>query len=123
LGKTESITVGQVLKMENCACNVAVDADKSLILKPVPVASDIVGDVPASYNVVVRPKKVENTEGAELTSKGVETRTTRKYHVVQQSETLYSIAKMYGKKVADIQSLNRLDDNEVLVPNQLLVLE
>ncbi len=123
LGKAESITVGQVLKMENCACNVAVDAEKSLILKPIPVASDIMGDVPSNYNVVVRPKKVENTEGVELTSKSVETRAVRKYHVVQQSETLYSIAKTYGKKVADIQALNRLDNNEVLVPNQLLILE
>ncbi len=123
LGKAELITVGQVLKMENCACNVAVDAEKSLILKPIPVASDIMGDVPETYNVVVRPKKVENTEGVELTSKSVETRTVRKYHVVQQSETLYSIAKTYGKKVADIQALNRLDNNEVLVPNQLLILE
>ena len=123
LSKTELIAVGQVLKMENCACNVDVDAEKSLILKPIPVASDIVGEVPASYSVVVRPKKLENTEGVELTSKSVETRTTRKYHVVQQSETLYSIAKTYGKKVTDIQALNRLDDNEVLVPNQLLILE
>ncbi len=123
LNKTESITVGQVLKMENCACNVDVDAEKSLILKPIPVASDIMGDVPQNYNVVVRSKKVDNTEGVELTSKSVETRATRKYHVVQQSETLYSIAKTYGKKVADIQALNRLDNNEVLVPNQLLILE
>jgi LysM repeat protein len=122
LGKGETITVGQVLRMENCACNVSVDADNSLALKPIPIASDIIGDVPASYNTVVRPKKVANTEGVELTAKSVE-RTTRKYHVVQQTETLYSIAKTYGKKVEDIRTLNRLDDNEVLVPNQLLILE
>lgn len=123
LGKTEIITVGQVLRTDNCACNVTVDADNSLALKPVPIASDIVGDVPASYNTVVRPKKVVTTEGVELTAKSVDNRSTRKYHVVQQSETLYSIAKIYKKKVEDIRILNRLDDNEVLVPNQLLLLE
>lgn len=121
LGKTEMITVGQVLRMENCACN--VDVDNNLALQPIPIASDIVGDVPTTYNTVVRPKKVVTTEGVELTAKSVDNRATRKYHVVQSTETLYSIAKIYGKKVADIRTLNRLDDNEVLVPNQLLLLE
>ena len=123
LGKTETITIGQVLRTDNCACNVAVDADNSLALKPVPIASDIMGDVPGSYNTVVRSKKSVNTEAVELTSKSVDNRATRKYHVVQQSETLYSIAKTYKKKIEDIRALNRLDENEVLVPNQLLLLE
>ena len=123
LGKAEIITVGQVLRTDNCACNVAVDADNSLALKPIPVASDIMGDVPASYNTFVKSKKSANTEGVELTAKSVDNRATRKYHVVQQSETLYSIAKTYKKKIENIRALNRLDENEVLVPNQLLLLE
>jgi LysM repeat protein len=124
LTKTETISVGQVLRTENCACNVAVDPDHALVLKPIPVSNDLVGDVPTTYNTVVKPKKVANTEGSpELTAKGVDSRATRKYHVVQQNETLTSIAKTYKKTVENIRSLNRLDEHEVLVPNQLLMLE
>jgi LysM repeat protein len=123
LEKGETISIGQVLRTENCACNVAVGPDNSLTLKPIPVSQDIVGDVPGSYNVVAMPKKVSNTDGATLTSKSVDSRGTRKYHVVQQSETLFSIAKTYKKSVDAIRTLNHLDAHEVLVPNQLLLLE
>ena len=123
LSKNEGISIGQVLRMENCACNVSVDADNSLTLKPIPVSADIVGDVPTNYNTVVKPKKAPTTEGGQLTAKGVDNRATRKYHLVQQNETLVSIAKTYKKKIEDIRALNRLDDNEVIVPNQLLLLE
>jgi LysM repeat protein len=123
LSKNETISIGQVLRMENCACNVSVDADNSLTLKPIPVSADIVGDVPTTYNTIVKPKKAPTTEGGQLTAKGVDTRATRKYHVVQQNETLATIAKTYKKKIEDIRALNRIDENEVLVPNQLLLLE
>ena len=123
LSKGETISIGQVLRMENCACNVAVDADNSLIMKPIPVSNELANDVPGSYNVVAMPKKVANTEGVTLTAKSVDSRSSRKYHVVQSSETLFSIAKTYKKKVEDIRALNRLDEHEILVPNQLLILE
>jgi LysM repeat protein len=124
LTKTETISIGQVLRTENCACNVAVDPDHALVLKPIPVSNELVGDVPTTYNTVVKPKKVANTEGStELTAKSVDLRTSRKYHVVQPSETLTSIAKTYQKTVEKIRSLNHLDEHEVLVPNQLLILE
>jgi LysM repeat protein len=124
LTKTETISIGQVLRTENCACNVAVDPDHALVLKPIPMSNELVGDVPTTYNTVVKPKNVANTEGSpELTAKSVDTRATRKYHVVQPSETLTSIAKTYKKTVEKIRSLNKLDEHEVIVPNQLLMLE
>ncbi len=123
LSKNETISVGQVLRTQNCACNVAIDPDHALTLRPIPVAEDLAGDVPKSYNVVVKPKSVTNTEGSQLTAKSVDTRATRKYHVVQLNETLTSIAKTYKKSAEDIRVLNKLDVNEVLVPNQLLLLE
>jgi LysM repeat protein len=123
LSKKETISVGQVLRTENCACNVSVDANNSLVLRPIPVATDIAGDVPKDYNVVVKPKIASNTEGSQLTAKSVDARASRKYHVVQPSETLTSIAKTYKKSVDDIRTLNKLDVHEVLVPNQLLLLE
>jgi LysM repeat protein len=120
LTKSETISVGQVLRTENCACNVAVDPDHALILKPIPVSNELIGDVPTTYNTVVKPK---NTEGSQLTAKSVDLRASRKYHVVQQNETLTSIAKMYKKTVENIRSLNRLEEHEVIVPSQLLMLE
>jgi LysM repeat protein len=125
LTKYETISLGQVLRTESCACNVAVDADHALTLRPipVPVAADVAGDVPGSYNIVVKPKKVANTEGVELQAKGVDNRATRKYHIVQANETLTTIAKTYRKSVEDIRVLNKFDANEVVVPNQLIKLE
>jgi LysM repeat protein len=125
LTKYETISLGQVLRTESCACNVAVDADHALTLRPipVPVAADIAGDVPGSYNIVAKPKKVANTEGAELKAKGVDNRATRKYHIVQANETLTTIAKTYRKSVEDIRVLNKFEVNEVVVPNQLIKLE
>ncbi len=123
LSKSETISVGQVLRMENCACNVSLDADNSLTLKPIPVSADIVGDVPITYNTVVKPKKAPTTEGAQLTAKSVDNRATRKYHIAQPNETLESIAKTYKKKIEDIRALNHFDANEVIVPNMLIHLE
>ena len=80
-------------------------------------------DVPESYNTIVRPKAVkvkDKTEG--VTPKGLENR-TRKYHVVLADETILSIAKKYNTTVEKLRSLNRLEEKELIIPNQLLVLE
>jgi LysM repeat protein len=120
LGATESIYIGQVLRSESCTCNVQVSDDNTLALKAAPLTNDLAG-VPASYNVVAKPKKVSDTEGG-VTSKSPD-RNARKYHVVQSGETVYSIAKLYKMEIATFRTLNKLDENEVIIPNQLLVLE
>ena len=81
-------------------------------------------EVPHSYNTVVMPKpiKVKDTEGVVVTTKSPENR-TRKYHVVKSEETLTSIAKAYGISVERLRSLNKLESNELIIPNQLLILE
>ena len=81
-------------------------------------------DVPPSYNTVVKPKatKVNENEQPVVTSKSPENR-TRKYHVVKNEDTLSSISKMYGISVDKLRSLNKLESNELIIPNQLLVLE
>ena len=81
-------------------------------------------EVPHSYNTVVMPKpiKVKDTEGVVVTTKSPENR-TRKYHVVKSEETLTSIAKIYGISVEKLRSLNKLESNELIIPNQLLILE
>lgn len=47
----------------------------------------------------------------------------RKYHYVTDGESLYDIARRYGTTVQRLQQLNRLDPNEVVIPNQKIYLE
>jgi LysM repeat protein len=47
----------------------------------------------------------------------------RKYHYVGEGESLYDIAREYGTTVQRLQQLNRLDPNEVVIPNQKIYLE
>lgn len=110
LSENEVLAIGQVVRTENCNCDITEGEDHSLTLKSEPVRSDI----PSGYNYV----------GSKTTTGGVIAKgTNRKYHVVQSSETLYTIAKNYGKSMDDIRRLNNLAENEVIIPNQLIVLE
>lgn len=110
LANNEALQVGQVVRTENCDCNIAQGDDHSLSLKTEPVRSDI----PSGYNYVG-----SKSAASDITTKGA----NRKYHVVQSTETLYSIAKNYGKSVEDLRKLNNLGEYEVIIPSQLLVLE
>ncbi len=110
LSENETLATGQVVRTENCNCSITEGEDHSLTLKSEPVKSDI----PSGYNYV----------GSKTTTGGVTAKgTNRKYHVVQSSETLYTIAKNYGKSMEDIRKLNNLAENEVIIPNQLIILE
>ncbi len=114
LSATEGVSIGQVIRSKDCSCTIAVEDDHSLSLKPTPITNDI----PMGYDYVGTKTAVKTTEG--ITPKGT---TNKKYHVVQSSETLYSIAKSYSKTVDELRKLNNMEDNEVIVPNQLLILE
>jgi LysM repeat protein len=103
----ESLSIGQVVRTKDCACTIAKEEDNTLSLQPVPVTND----VPKGYNYV---------GSKSATAKGT---TTRKYHVVQATETLYAIAKKYGKSVDELRKLNSFSGSEVIVPNQTIVLE
>jgi LysM repeat protein len=128
LDANETLKKGQVLNIQNCACdipeettptsyNTVVYKEKKSTVKTVPA------DVPESYNTVVMPRPIkskENTEG--VTTKGVETR-VRKYHVVKADDTLESIARAYNTDEKKLRTLNRLEAGERVIPNQLLILE
>jgi LysM repeat protein len=43
------------------------------------------------------------------------------FHIVQKGETMYSISKMYGMKVADLQSLNGMTDFSISIGQKLTV--
>jgi LysM repeat protein len=110
LSDNEGVSIGQVVRTENCNCNIIEGEDHSLTLKSEPVRSDI----PSGYNYVG-----SKTTTNDVVAKG----TNRRYHVVQSAETLYTIARNYGKSMEEIRRLNNLTENEVIIPNQLIVLE
>jgi LysM repeat protein len=124
LDATENLKKGQVLNIQNCACDISEEPKpKSYNVVAKKTVKTVPSDVPESYNTVVMPRPIkvkENTEG--VTSKGVETR-VRKYHVVKADDTLESIAKTYNTEEKKLRTLNRLDAGERVIPNQLLILE
>ena len=103
-----------------------VPKNYSVVVKPKSVNKE--ENIPTSYNTVMpKPIKVKDTpeginEGVVVTTKSPENR-TRKFHVVKSEETLTSIAKAYGISVEKLRSLNKLESNELIIPNQLLILE
>jgi LysM repeat protein len=105
----EGLSTGQVVRTKECACTIATDEDNGLSLKPIAVENT----TPKGYNYVgSKSVKAADAKGS-----------NRKYHVVQATETLFHIAKSYGKSVDEIRKLNRLAENDVIIPNQLIVLE
>jgi LysM repeat protein len=120
LGKTEKIFAGQVIKTENCACNIEEELPKTyntVVVKP--------KGVPRSYNEVSMPKPIKIKDQV-VTPKGVGDDgedLRRKYHVVQGNETLFGIARMYGTSVEKLRKTNDLGENEALRTEQLLILD
>jgi LysM repeat protein len=47
----------------------------------------------------------------------------KRYYVVQKGDTLFGIAKKYGKRVADIQKSNNLGPKQGIFPGQKLLIE
>jgi LysM repeat protein len=114
LGNGEKIIVGQVLKVEDCACN--VDA-------PIAEQKAIATVVPRAYGYVYK----KNAD-ATMTQKGAEEPATtvknyRKYHLVKDDETLYAIARQNGLTVAQLRAINHLDESETIITNQKIYLE
>jgi LysM repeat protein len=52
-----------------------------------------------------------------------EPQSTAGMHVVRQGETLFSIAKQYGLKPADIMATNNLSNNKVFIGQKLVVVK
>ena len=99
LSATEDLLVGQVVKTELCNC------------------SSDVGPVPLEYNV--KSVKVQPT----IVSADENLIADRKYHVVEQHETLYSISKKYSLTVQKLKELNNLTETDIISPKQVLILQ
>ena len=121
LDKGEKIFAGQVIKTQNCACNIEEELPKTyntVVVKPKNL-------VPKGYSEVVMPMPIKVRE-SEVTAKGTiqdGEDLRRKYHVVQGEETLFGIARMYGTTVAKLRKANDLGENEAIRTEQLLILE
>ncbi len=99
LSATEDLLAGQVVKTELCNC------------------SSDVGPVPLEYNVKsvkVQPSIVSADENLIA---------DRKYHVVEEHETLYSISKKYSLTVQKLKELNNLTETDIISPKQVLILQ
>ncbi len=116
LDKTEKLSEGQVVRIQkNCICD--VEDVPTITSKSI---------VPQSYAGVYMRSKSVNAENHsigtynDVVNNIVETQ--HKYHVVTENETLYSISKKYGISLEKLMALNNLEPNEVIIPNQTLIL-
>ncbi len=104
MGSSDKLYVGQQIKVSDCNC----PADSQLAL------GNTTRNTPTSFN---ETGGRINTSGA-ITSNPVQ----RKYHVVKENDTVYSIAKKYGVSVASLRSINDLEENEIIIPYQRIYL-
>ncbi len=116
----EKIFIGQVVKTQNCACNIEEELPKTyntVIVKPKTL-------VPKGYIEVVLPKPIKVRE-QDINTKGINDGEDlrRKYHVVQGDETLFGIARMYGTTVEKLRKANDMSENETIRTEQLLILD
>ena len=113
MDKTEKILEGQVVRIQkNCICDIP----------DVPTVTPK-SVMPQSYAGVYMRSKSVNAENHSLTGENIVIEAPHKYHVVSESETLYSISKKYGVSVEKLMALNNLEPNEIIIPNQTLILK
>lgn len=100
MGVSDKLYIGQQIKVSDCNC----PADSQVAFS---------GNVPTAFN--------ENG-GRINTSATVSTPVQRRYHVVKENDTIYSIAKKHGVSVASLRSINDLEENEIIIPYQRIYL-
>ena len=101
IGKNEAIYPGQMLKTSDCNC----PSDYS--------TADAMAYVPSEYDA-----STERITGGEPS-----TPVKRRFHVVKEDDTIYSISKRYNISVDRLRKLNDLEENEIIIPYQRIYLE
>lgn len=99
--ESNKINVGQKLRISNCNCPTPADVKSEAF-----TAAE--NDIPESF---------ENTSEKRLI---VDNNQKRKIHIVQEDETIYTIAKQHNLSAAKLRELNNLEVNEVIIPYQRL---
>jgi LysM repeat protein len=119
LSAGERILVGQVLKIEDCACantnSRVVDAKTAL------KGDEPQRPVARQFSFKGPTKPAEATPQSAVVSN--EVKNYKKYHLVLEGETLFNIARQHGLSVEKLRALNDLGSNEAIIPNQKLLLE
>lgn len=95
---------------------------------PVPATGSLTA--PSNYNNTnaASPQSYDYTNFSNTSTRGVSSYDNtssgmKRSHIVKDGEDLYSIARQYGTTVNILRQLNRLDANEVVIPNQKIYLE
>jgi len=102
MGSSDKLYVGQQIKVSDCNC---------------PADSQV------AYSGATNAPTVYNEAGGRInTGSTVSTPVQRKYHVVKENDTIYSIAKKHGVSVASLRSINDLEENEIIIPYQRIYL-
>ncbi len=109
---SDKLNVGQIIKTNDCVCPIPVDysatsAKISLVKK----------DIFVERSVPTTPKE-EKKEMPKVVSYKRST-----VYIVQNDETLNSIASQFNVSLDDLLTINGLEPNEVLIPNQRLFLD
>ncbi len=103
-----SVTVGQKLKISDCACPVP----------PSPVETTK-KEVPTKVNADSNPKILTGKEKT-MTPKGA---TKAKFYIVKEDDTLISVAKKFNTSLEQLRKLNQLDEKDIIVPFQKIRVE
>jgi LysM repeat protein len=114
LGTGDIIKVGQILKTNDCICPIPTDYKAG--------DGKVAEEVPVSYGFTA--KGIGKTEGSKKSNnnqlieapKAIYKRMT--VHVVQDNETLSTIAEHYNVSINDLLAINGLESSDVLIPNQ-----
>ena len=140
LKANEGIKIGQELKMSDCVCDVSKSKNPN---EKKFATSSVIGmtDAPKEYSL---SSKVSNTDtfiekgipapakskaekkiipAVVAASTTIATYLRKTVHVVQNDETMLTIAKKYNLPLAKLREINGLDKNEVLIPTQVIYVD
>ena len=140
LKANEGIKIGQELKMSDCVCDVSKSKNPN---EKKFATSSVIGmtDAPKEYSL---SSKVSNTDtfiekgipapakskaekkiipAVVAASTTIATYLRKTVHVVQNDETMLTIAKKYNLPLTKLREINGLDKNEVLIPTQVIYVD
>ncbi|MFK7807201.1 MAG: LysM peptidoglycan-binding domain-containing protein [Saprospiraceae bacterium] len=106
LSSTSTIYPGQVLKTKDCNCG--ANATSTETSK---------GFVPSEYN---QTQARINTDEQAIAAQPV---AKRRFHIVAEDDTIYSISKQYNITVSRLRKINDLEENEIIIPYQRVYLQ
>jgi LysM repeat protein len=121
LEESDAIKIGQKLQVSDCNC----PAD-SKVNKAAPKSYDIAAAAPKE-TLVARglPSKEEDKAPKKEAKKEPITPSFKRQtlHIVQEDDTIQSVAKKYGLSIDQLSLINYLEKNEILIPNQRLFVD